>query len=107
MECTVQDLKRMQDTGAEFLLLDVRTAEEIATARIGNETHIPLHELQQRLDTLRPWQHKQIVCMCHHGVRSAIAGQCLREAGFTDVWNLAGGIHAWSEEIDPAVPVYS
>lgn len=106
MNCTVHDLKNMLDSEAEFLLLDVRTAEELTIASLAGVTHLPLHELRDRAHELECWMNKQVICMCHHGGRSAMAQQYLRDLGFTDVWNLAGGIHAWSEEIDASVPRY-
>jgi len=107
MQCTVQELKRMRDSESEFLLLDVRTAEELEIASLPNVTHIPLHELQEKASSLAEWRNKQIVCMCHHGGRSAMAQQYLQDDGFTNVWNLVGGIHAYAEEIDPGIPTYS
>ena len=53
------------------------------------------------LDRERP-----IACLCHHGARSAQVAQFLIQNGFTDVVNIHGGIHAWSQELDPGVPVY-
>jgi len=106
MNCTVHELKHMMDSEVEFLLLDVRTTEELAIASLPDVTHLPLHELRDRAHELETWKHQQVICMCHHGGRSAMAQQYLLDLGFTDVWNLAGGIHAWSEAIDPAVPRY-
>ncbi len=89
--------------GKEHLLLDVREPEEFALARIDGAVLIPLRDLPERLDGLP--KGKPIVVMCHHGIRSAHAVHHLRAAGL-DALNLAGGIDAWSREIDAHVPTY-
>jgi rhodanese-related sulfurtransferase len=89
-------------------LLDVREAWEFARAAIhvdGIRTlHIPMNEVPARLGELEPAQ--PVVCICHHGMRSAQVVAFLEHHGFTAVYNLAGGIAAWSERVDPAVPRY-
>ena len=99
--CTVSDLHRARSEKADLLLLDVRTAEELSIASIDGAVHIPLDALPMRLSELNNWQDKEVVCMCHHGMRSARAQQILLSSGFTNVRNLPGGIHAWALEIDP------
>ena len=84
-------------------LLDVRQPEEFATARIEGSVLIPLNELPARLAELP--HGTPIVVMCHHGMRSAHAVHHLREAGY-DAINLAGGIDAWSRDIDQDIPTY-
>ena len=84
-------------------LLDVRQPEEHMTARIEGAVLIPLAELPSRLGELP--KGLPLVVMCPHGMRSAHAVHHLREAGF-DALNLAGGIDAWSREVDELVPVY-
>jgi len=98
------ELRAMRERGQDFVLLDVREPAELAIAHVGGETHIPLGALPARsgeLDRTRP-----IVLMCHRGVRSMAALRLLREQGFTNLHNLAGGIDAWSREVDPSVPRY-
>lgn len=85
-------------------LLDVRTSEELAIARLPGVIHIPLAELPQRLDELD--RAKQVIAICHHGVRSEMAGRLLERSGFADVAHLSGGIDAWSLDVDPNVPRY-
>ncbi len=94
------------DRGDEFLLLDVREPDEVATARIEGSRLLPLGELEARMDELESWRQRRIVVHCHTGARSARACQALRAAGFRDVVNLAGGIEAWSLTVDAAVPRY-
>lgn len=103
-EIDVDDLKARLEAGEDFLLLDVREADEWHYCRIDGATHMPMSELPMRLAELP--RDKPIVCQCHHGMRSAQVAQFLMEQGFANVTNLQGGIHAWSQYIDPAVPVY-
>ncbi|MBI4059894.1 MAG: sulfurtransferase [Elusimicrobia bacterium] len=84
-------------------LLDVRRPEEYERARLEGAVLIPLAELPGRLAELP--KDLPLVVLCHHGMRSAHAVHHLREAGF-DALNLAGGIDAWSRDVDPRVPIY-
>jgi rhodanese-related sulfurtransferase len=86
------------------LLLDVREGWEVATAQIAGGTHIPLREVPQRSAELD--DDAEIVCICHHGGRSAQAGMFLESRGFGKIYNLQGGIDAWSRQVDPTVPTY-
>ena len=104
--CTVQELNEKRVRGDEFVLLDVREDDELAIAAIQGANHIPLGELPMRTPDLGDWRHKEVICLCHHGMRSAHAQQILQNAGFSHVRNLTGGIHAWSVLIDPAVRQY-
>ena len=104
--CTVQELKEKRDRGDEFVLIDVREAEELALASVEGACHIPLGEISMRAPELGEWKNKEVICMCHHGMRSARAQQILESAGFTHVRNLTGGIHAWSVLVDPSVSQY-
>jgi molybdopterin/thiamine biosynthesis adenylyltransferase/rhodanese-related sulfurtransferase len=101
---SVRDLKERMEAGDSIVLLDVREAFEYEIARIDGAALIPLGELPERLDELDPG--KEIVALCKSGARSAYAVQFLRSAGYTRSFNLAGGIDAWAEEIDPAMPKY-
>ncbi|HEX2224371.1 MAG TPA: molybdopterin-synthase adenylyltransferase MoeB [Thermoanaerobaculia bacterium] len=103
-EIDVTELKRWQDERRPVTILDVRNPEEYAISRIEGSVLIPLHELKDRLGELNPAD--MIVAHCHHGMRSARAVQFLRQMGFDRTRNLAGGIDAWSEEVDPSVPRY-
>ncbi len=98
-----QDLKPLLDRN-EVILLDVRQAEELEIARIEGAVHIPLNELPARLGELDPEQ--PVVAMCHHGVRSEMAGRVLERNGFAQVAHLSGGIDAWSQAVDPSIPRY-
>ncbi len=90
------------------VLLDVREPWEVATASIrldgATTLAIPMNELPARIRELDPQQC--VVCICHHGIRSAQVVAFLAHQGFDAVYNLDGGIAAWSENIDPNVPTY-
>ena len=105
--CTPQELaeKRQQDDGG-FLLLDVRSDQELELAALHPCKHIPLHELQERVGELAAWRDKEVICLCHHGIRSATARNFLAAEGFTHARNLAGGIDAYALDVDPDLPRY-
>ena len=86
------------------VLLDVREPWEHDVARIPGARLVPLNSLPAALSTLDP--AREYVIHCHHGVRSLMAAQFLKERGLERVANLSGGIAAWSEEVDPSVPQY-
>ncbi len=89
------------------VLLDVREGWEVQTASTKPEgldlLHMPMQTIPARLheiDKTRP-----IACLCHHGGRSMQVASFLMQHGF-GVVNVAGGIHAWSAQVDPSIPVY-
>lgn len=93
----------MIDSGVPFELVDVRTEEERAIARIDRARLLDkrYYDYLLGLDRDTP-----IVFQCHHGIRSQSAAEyCLRE-GFRNLYNLRGGIDAWSQLVDPAIPRY-
>ena len=102
-DVSVHQLKQLRDDGAEFVLVDVRLQSEVEAVNLGG-LHIPLAEIAQRLDELDREAH--IVVHCKLGGRSAKAVELLRASGFDDTWNLAGGIFAWIDEIEPDLPKY-
>jgi len=98
----------LQTLGADTVLLDVREPWEVALAGISIDgarlQSIPMGQIPQRLHELDPSQ--PVVCYCHHGMRSLQVVAFLQRQGFDSVYNLAGGIEAWSVQMDPAVPRY-
>lgn len=106
MECTVQELKAKRDRGDKFVLLDVRTTEELAIASLPGALHIPLHALEASLNQLEPHRDDAIIVLCHHGGRSAMAQGFLQSQGYSNVLNLSGGIHAYSLQVDRTIPTY-
>ena len=89
------------------VLLDVREGWEVQTASAKPEAldllHMPMQTIPARLDELD--KTRPIACLCHHGGRSMQVASFLMQHGF-EVVNVAGGIHAWSAQVDPSIPVY-
>jgi adenylyltransferase/sulfurtransferase len=104
-EISVSQLKERMDQGREPYVLDVRQSEEYDISNIGSHL-IPLDQLSDRLDDIRAGKDDEVVVICRSGVRSARAVQMLRVAGFRHAFNLAGGILAWSDEIDSSIVKY-
>lgn len=98
-----EELKRRQTAGEDVYVLDVREPHEYQIANIGGHL-IPLNDLPKRLSELDRAQN--IVVHCKSGGRSQKASEFLQQQGFTRVENLAGGITAWSDKVDPKVPKY-
>lgn len=92
----------------EPVVLDVREPHELALASVTPEGYtvvaIPMGIIPLRLQELDPAQ--PVACLCHHGARSMQVAYFLQSHGFIRVANIAGGIHAWSVELDPSVPQY-
>jgi rhodanese-related sulfurtransferase len=106
IDIDVRSVRQMQDSGEKFVLLDCREPNEVATAKIAGSLHIPMKQIPGRLAELEPHKDERIVVHCHHGGRSLRVTQFLRHEGFSQVQNMAGGIDAWSLEVDASVPRY-
>lgn len=104
VDLTPQQVAERLDTDAPPLLLDVREDWERRTAMIEGSAHIPLAEVPVRVEELPT--DRDIVVYCHHGARSRGAAEWLSRHGRPRVANLAGGIDAWSAQIDHTVPRY-
>jgi adenylyltransferase/sulfurtransferase len=102
-QMTVQELKQRMDAGEDFLLLDVREPYEYQIANLGGKL-IPQNDVPQRLGELE--RDKEIVVHCKSGGRSQRIAEFLKQAGYANVSNVAGGILAWSDQIDPSLPKY-
>ena len=98
------ELKRKMDACEPFELIDVREPFEYEIARIDGAKLIPLGEIAERVNELQ--RERPIVVHCHSGQRSAQAVRLLQQRGFANLYNLEGGIDAWSDQIDPSVPKY-
>jgi rhodanese-related sulfurtransferase len=104
LNVTPQEVKSKLDRGDKIVLVDVREPWEFAINRLNGAIHVPLAELGRRFQELTP--EAEIVCYCHVGVRSLKAAEFLKQQGYQNARNLAGGIDAWSVQIDPSVPRY-
>ncbi len=96
-------LDKKESRNDNFLLLDVREPYEIQIANIGGKL-IPQNDVQKRIDELNPEQ--EILIYCRSGARSQKIAELLKANGFSKVSNVAGGILAWADEIDPTVQKY-
>jgi rhodanese-related sulfurtransferase len=103
-EISPQDLKARLDRKEAPLLLDVRQDWEVQLCRLPNAVHIPIEELELRVEELSP--QDEIVVYCHQGVRSAAVAEYLRSLGFANVRNLTGGLDYWARAIDPSMRRY-
>jgi rhodanese-related sulfurtransferase len=108
-QIAVEDLGPLcAEQATQVTLLDVREPWEVATATLSvtgvPTVHIPMREVPARLGELDTT--RLIVCLCHHGVRSLQVVAFLSQRGFANVYNLAGGIDAWSLRVAPQVPRY-
>ena len=96
------------DASGPPLVLDVREPHELQIAAIRPDGFtlltIPMGSVPARLAELDPEQ--PIACLCHHGGRSMQVASFLMARGFTQLVNVAGGIHAWSAELDSSIPTY-
>jgi rhodanese-related sulfurtransferase len=100
----VHELRQLLAQPAPPLLLDVREADEWRFCRIDGAVHLPMSQIARRVGELDPaWP---MIVYCHHGIRSHRVAEFLLHQGFADVANLAGGIDAWSVQVDPSVPRY-
>ena len=111
-EISVQEVAEKRANGDDFILLDVREDKELHYANLGDGvTHVPLSDIaERRLDALPASitenKDAEIVVMCHHGNRSGQVTGWLRQQGWTNVLNMAGGIDAYAMQVDSSVGRY-
>ena len=107
LEITPRDAQAaLSDPSRGAVLIDCRTREEYECAQVAQSTLIPLQEIGQRLDDVEDLGARELLVMCHHGVRSMKATLLLKQAGFDNVRSVAGGIDLWSRAVDHSVPRY-
>ncbi len=101
---TVEELKKLIDEQADFQLIDVREADEKAYADIGGEL-MPMGSILRQVDRIS--REKQVVIYCRSGSRSgAVVAELQQRFGFGNLYNLKGGILAWSDRIDNTIRKY-
>ena len=103
-QCSVQELQERLQNNENLVLLDVREANEYAFAHIQGSLHIPLRQIPERIQELNTEQ--DIAVLCHHGIRSQQACLFLEQYGFNHLYNVVGGIDAWSLSCDATVSRY-
>ena len=105
IEKKVEELKIMLDNCEDFILLDVRTDNEVLISKISEKSvHIPMNEIPNRLNEIN--DDKEIIVYCKSGKRSTKVCEYLKLNNYTDVKNLSGGILAWSKQIDSSILVH-
>lgn len=104
IQITAKELQKKLLENLKPLVLDVRELDEFEFANITGSLHIPLNQVPQRSDEIDC--SLGCVIICHHGIRSQYAAKYLADAGFHQIYNLSGGIDAWSVECDNTVSRY-
>ena len=101
----VKELKALLDSDQPApLLLDVREPWEFEICRIEGSTLLPMRQIHSAVEQMD--HDRQTVVICHHGIRSRQVCVYLLQMGFTNVFNLAGGVQAWANEVDSSMPTY-
>ena len=103
-EISVQSLNEKINNNEKFALIDVREDEELKISKISQAIHIPMNNIANHLKQLP--SEKQIIIMCKSGGRSAQVCEYLSNQGYSNVYNLKGGIISWALEIDPTLDIY-
>jgi len=96
--------QQLLENSQAYLLLDVREPFEYQIASLDNSVLIPMNQIPDRLDELEKQQ--AIMVICHHGMRSENVAYYLDQQGFTQVFNLTGGIDAWARSCDAKMALY-
>jgi rhodanese-related sulfurtransferase len=104
LQISVQDVSARLTRGDKMLLVDVREPIEYDMCKLPGATLMPLGSLPGNLSALL--DAEEVICYCHHGMRSLDAAIWLRQQGVESAKSMAGGIERWSTEIDPSVPRY-
>ena len=99
-EKSISELKSRLENQEDFILLDVRTENEVLVSKITEDfIHIPMNEIPSKLSKIN--KNKEIIVYCKSGVRSAKVCEYLMKNNYSKVYNLKGGIIAWAKEVDP------
>ncbi len=107
LEISVEETRALLAARPEdTVLVDVREPFEHQTARIEGAEFIPMRQIPEHVGSPALPREKHLLVHCHHGGRSLRVTEYLRAQGYPRVTNVAGGIHAWSQRIDPSVPTY-
>ena len=104
LEIMPREVKQRLDRGERLLLVDVREPHEYAVCQIEGAVLIPMGTIPANLQKLDV--DEDVICFCHHGMRSMDVANWLRAQGVKSAKSMAGGIDRWSVEIDPKVPRY-
>ena len=103
-EWTPKEVKEALDRGEKITLLDVREKHELAVCKIEPSVHISMKEIHLKYEDLD--QYHPIIVYCRSGQRSHQVCTFLQQKGYSNVYNLSGGVLRWSDDIDPSMPKY-
>lgn len=106
IEIQPHELHQLLESSEPIDLIDCREPHEFEICRIGQARLHPTSQIQQWLPGFTCEPDRPLVVYCHHGIRSFHVVAALRSSGFPHARSLSGGIDAWSQEIDPEVPLY-
>jgi adenylyltransferase/sulfurtransferase len=106
LEIGVHEVKAKLDAGKNLALVDVREANELRISALPGAQHIPMLQLFLGMAEPEADRDAEVVVFCHTGIRSLEAANFLRAKGWEKAVSMAGGIDAWSTEVDPKVPRY-
>lgn len=101
---SVSELKNLLTENNDIVLLDVREDWEMEVCQVENSMHIPMGNIPAQIEQLD--KDKTIAVMCHHGMRSQQVCSYLESQGFSNLFNVSGGIDAWAKEIDSSLQLY-
>lgn len=99
-----QELKKRLDAAEPPRVLDVREAWEVQVCALPGSQHIPMRDIPERLAEID--RDRDMVVLCHHGVRSLAVANFLAGHGYARIYNLDGGIDAWAKEVEPGMAKY-
>lgn len=97
--------ERLRDDDEPLALLDVRREDERRYVHLEDDLWVPMDRVDTKLEEIRQLE-RPLVVYCHHGIRSHRVARFLKQEGMDDVYNLAGGIDAWAQRVDPDLPRY-
>ncbi len=103
-QLSARELSEKLATATRPIVLDVREPWELQVCQLAGSINIPMGQIPARAAELP--KDAEIVVLCHHGVRSQHVALFLQAQGFTNLYNLRGGIAAWSRDVDPKMPTY-
>ena len=103
-ELSANELKDLMSTMKDLVLIDVREDWEVKVANIDNSLHIPISDIQHRMDDFEA--NQPLAFICHHGIRSRTVALYLEQKGVTNLYNLTGGLEKWSDDVDPNMEKY-
>jgi len=97
---------RLEASRTGPLLLDVREPWEFRICRLAGAALIPMRDIPRAVTEAEIERGRQIIVICHHGIRSRQVALYLEHMGYPDVINLQGGVDAWARDVDPSMPTY-